>query len=317
MLRTPLCDMLEIEYPIINAGMGYAAYADLAVAVAQAGGAGCINCGNLTVDEMEQQIKLIRSRTSKTVGIDLTFPARAPSADSGWKLPDPYPEPILIARAELEAKGIKLPKEPPPPSEISYTAWQAARQKAELALEMRVPFIAAGLGTPEWLIKEAHARDIKIMSLVGNIRNAKRVEAMGADLIVAQGHEAGGHCGKNPNLVLVHGCVNVSNIPIIAAGGIVHGHQIAAVLALGAIGVWVGTRFIPCPESSAAEWHKQAVLDAGEDGTIYTKVYDGLGHRHIKSRFDELWQGHEHEILDFPDQHALMGPIYHAAREHD
>ncbi|MBI2862713.1 MAG: nitronate monooxygenase [Chloroflexi bacterium] len=317
MLRTPLCDVFGIEYPIINAGMGMVAEAELAAAVANAGGLGIVACGSMEVDEMEQQLKKARSLTNKPVGVDLVFPARGASADSGWKLPDPLPEPILRARAEMEAKGVKVPTELPTTQEIAYTAWQRERKKAELALEMKVAAIGCGLGTPEWLIKEAKARGIKMLSLVGNIRNAQRVEAMGVDFVVAQGHEAGGHCGKIPALVLVHGCVNACNIPIIAAGGITHGRQIAAVLALGAVGVWVGTRFIPSPESGAPEWHKQEVLNANENSTIYTKVYDGLGHRHLKSRFDELWEGHENEILDFPHQHALMGPIYHIARHHD
>lgn len=315
-LRTKLCDVFDIKYPIIQAGMGYVAYAELAAAVSNAGGMGTLGAASWTPEEMEEQFRKVRRLTNKPFCVDLVFPSRAATVyTDGLKIPDPPPAPMRELWAELEAKGIALDHKIADPVTDTYMGIEMAKKKAELILEERPAAIASGLGTPEWLVKEAHARGVKIISLVGRVKDALRVEAMGADVIVAQGHEAGGHTGRIATFVLIPQIADAVKVPVMAAGGIGTGRHLVASFALGAVGVWVGTRFIAAKESGAHPVHKQKVLQADENLVPFSKVYDGLGHRHVKTRIDEVYEGRENEILDFPHQRALTGPIYHKARE--
>ncbi|MBI2862103.1 MAG: nitronate monooxygenase [Chloroflexi bacterium] len=315
MFRTKLCDLLGIEYPIILASMGhYPPGPLLASAVSNAGGLGLLGGGTAGADELAEVIRTTRRLTDRPFGVGLIFPARAGEADSGWKLPNPLPEPIVKAREELRARGVVVDETPPLPETDGHAGWRLHQHRAEVALEERVAVLVCGLGTPEWVIREAHQRDIKIISLVGSVKNARRVAAMGADVIVAQGHENGGHVGIITLFSLLPQVVEAVNVPVVAAGGIVDGRGLVAALALGASGVYVGTRFLATHESEAPKWHKQAVLDADENGTIYNHLRDGMGHRHIRTCFDGLWEGHEHEMLPFPHQIALVENIFKAAR---
>ena len=181
-----------------------------------------------------------------------------------------------------------------------------------MALEERVPVIAAGLGTPAWLIERAHKAGTKVVSLVGSTRQARQAEAFGADCVIAQGMEAGGHTGLVTTLVLVPNAANTLKIPVLAAGGIVNGEGIAAALACGAQGAWIGTRFIATAEASAHINHKRGIVAAGENGTAVSRCYTGKPSRILRNQVQERWKGHESEILPMPWQamriEALVEP---------
>ncbi|MBI2861598.1 MAG: nitronate monooxygenase [Chloroflexi bacterium] len=314
MLRTPLCDLLGIEYPILQAGMGHVASGDMAAAVSNAGGLGTIGGGPLSIDELRAEIRKVKQRAwDKPFAVDLVFPARGPEHATAVQLPERLPEPLYQVRKELEERGAKILELAQEPAMMQ----ELMRQKVAVIIEERATALVSGLGTPEWAIKEVHAAGLKYISIVGNLRNAKRVEAMGADIIVAQGTEGGGHTGRITTFTLVPQVVDAVKVPVVAAGGIATGAQIIAALALGAVGVWIGTRFIATRESWASDAYKQKVVEAAAEDAVWSKAYDGLGHRHIKNRYMEIWEDHEHEALPFPQQFIASAPLFEAARRHD
>ena len=187
-----------------------------------------------------------------------------------------------------------------------------------MTLAERVPVLVSALGTPEWLVREAHRAGTKVMSLVGNVRQARRLEQMGVDVIIAQGAEAGGHVGSVTTLVLVPQVVDAVEVPVLAAGGIGDGRGVAAALMLGAEGAWIGTRFLATVESSAHENHKKKILAVDEEGTVVSRCYTGKPSRVLKNRFTDRWKGHGGEVLPMPWQRIwverLVAPAKAAGR---
>jgi enoyl-[acyl-carrier protein] reductase II len=181
-------------------------------------------------------------------------------------------------------------------------------QMMEIIFDEKVPVFVSGLGDPgPWVIK-MHEVGMKIVALIGNVRQARRCALAGVDIIVAQGHEAGGHTGRIPTLVLVPLVVDaVSPVPVVAAGGIGDGRGLVASLALGAQGVLVGTRFIATEEAYCHDNYKDKLIEISEEGTIVTRAYTGKTCRVIRNRHTEEWSARETEIKPFPQQLMLIG----------
>src|SRR5262249_14378291 len=163
---------------------------------------------------------------------------------------------------------------------------------------------------------------VKVGGSANCIAEARRLEALGLDFVVAQGAEAGGHRGsylRDPyesmtgTLALVRMIVRNVKVPVVAAGGIMDGAGIAAVLALGAQAVWLGTAFVPCPESGASQVHKQGILDSKEDATLVTEKFSGKPARAISNRFIREMHQREAPHLVFPAQNAITGKLRAAA----
>lgn len=177
-----------------------------------------------------------------------------------------------------------------------------------IIFDEKVPVFVSGLGDPGPWVGKMHERGMKIVALVGNVRQAKRCAQSGVDIIVAQGHEAGGHTGRIPTLVLVPLVVDaVAPIPVVAAGGIGDGRGLAAVLTLGAQGVLVGTRFIATQEAYCHDNYKDKLIEVTEEGTIVTRAYTGKTCRVLRNRHTEEWAARETEIKPFPQQLMLVG----------
>jgi enoyl-[acyl-carrier protein] reductase II len=176
--------------------------------------------------------------------------------------------------------------------------------------------IAAGLGTPDWLIARAHKVGTRVFSLVGSTRQALKAEAAGADCVIAQGMEAGGHTGSVSTLVLVANAARRLKIPVLAAGGIVDGATIAAGLACGAQGAWIGTRFIATLEATAHENHKRGIVEADESGTAVSRCYTGKPSRILRNKVQDRWKGHESEILPMPWQAMRIEALVEPAKAH-
>lgn len=304
-LRTRVCDLLGIEYPIVCAGMGGVTLAPLTAAVSAAGGFGVMGATFLTPEALREEIAAVRRVTGRPFGVDLLIPTDIPPDLGARRIP---PFPGFLADLLPEVQG--LPSSPPPPLTL-----ELARAQVDVCLEARVPVIACGLGTPEWLVREAHAAGILVMSVVGNVRQARRVAALGVDVVVAQGAEAGGHVGAVSTLVLVPHVVDTVGVPVLAAGGIADGRGLAAALMLGAAGAWVGTRFLATEESSAHLNHKKKILEADEDGTVVGRAYTGKTTRVLRNVFTDRWKGHEAEILPMPWQRIWMEPLVAPAKQ--
>ena len=173
----------------------------------------------------------------------------------------------------------------------------------------------AGLGVPAGVIDLCHRHGVLVVNMCGKVTHARRAVDAGCDLVVAQGSEAGGHTGSVTTMALVPAVVEAvgHEVPVVAAGGIVDGRGLAAALALGADGVWVGTRFIATPEARAVPGYKAALLGAAEDATTVTRAYTGKTMRVLANAYTSWWDQHSDELARFPEQafRAMDEGVFH------
>jgi enoyl-[acyl-carrier protein] reductase II len=183
---------------------------------------------------------------------------------------------------------------------------ESLERTADVIIEGGAKAFISGLGVPPpHLVKKFHDAGLKVMNVAGTVRHARAAEAGGLDAVVAQGTEAGGHTGKVAGMALIPQTVDAVKIPVIAAGSIVDGRGLAAALALGAQGVWVGTRFIASAEAHAGGLYKQVILDAGDEDTIVTRCYSGKTMRVFKNEYVADWERRPQDIQSFPAQAML------------
>ena len=257
-IRTPLCDLLGIRYPIMLAGMGGVAYAELAAAVSEAGGFGTLGMAGLGPERIREEMRKLRDLTDKPFGVDL----------------------LAAVPASLEAS-------------------------VDIIIEEGASAFVAGLGVPAPILGRLKAAGLKVMNVCGTVRHAVSGEAAGLDAVIAQGTEAGGHTGKVAGMALIPQIVDAVKIPVIAAGAIIDGRGLAAALALGAQGVWMGTRFIASKEAHAGDLYKQVILAADETDTIVTRCYSGKPMRVYRNDYVAEWETRPGDIQPFPAQAML------------
>jgi enoyl-[acyl-carrier protein] reductase II len=160
----------------------------------------------------------------------------------------------------------------------------------------------AGLGVPEPVIDRCHEAGLKVMSMCGRVSHAVHAARAGCDVVVAQGTEAGGHTGQIAGLALIPQVVDAVDIPVLAAGGLVDGRGLAAALALGAQGVWMGTRFIASHEARAAESFKKRITGASADDTTVTRCYSGKPMRVLRNAYVTAFEADPSKLRPFPEQ---------------
>jgi nitronate monooxygenase len=309
-LHTKLCDVLGVDYPIILAGMGRVSGAELVATVSNAGGLGVLGASVWTLDEMREEIQKVKELTDKPFGVDLLFPGLAdlPRDEERGSMKASDLKPLLPKEQVEFVEKLKtdwgVPEVDP---ELQIPTVMRPKESAEILFEEQVPFFVSGLGFPEWLEPEAHANGMKMIHLVGNVKNAKRAAQGGADVIVAQGTEAGGHTGRIGTLALVPQVVDaVGPLPVVAAGGIGDGRGLIASLALGACGALIGTRFVASKESREFEFQKQKIVDAVDEDTRITRIYSGKTLRAIKNKLIDAWDASGVDTLPMPLQSLLM-----------
>lgn len=176
------------------------------------------------------------------------------------------------------------------------------RPQMQVVFEMDVKIFVAGLAVPRDFIKEMHDRGMIVAVMTGKVQHAVKSEAAGADLVAAQGTEAGGHTGEIGGLALIPQVVDAVKIPVLAAGGIADGRGVIAALALGAKGVIIGTRFIATPEAQASRAYREAIVHSGEADTVRTRCYTGKWARAIRNSYNSEWEQRTAEIQPFPAQ---------------
>jgi len=176
------------------------------------------------------------------------------------------------------------------------------RPQMQVVFDEGVRLFVAGLAVPREFIVEMHERGMVVIVMIGKVRHAVKSEQAGADVVAAQGTEAGGHTGEIGGLALVPQVVDAVKIPVLAAGGIADGRGLVAALALGAQGVVVGTRFVATPEAQAAPQYREAILHSGDADTIRTRCYTGKPARTIRNRYNEDWERKADQIQPFPMQ---------------
>jgi NAD(P)H-dependent flavin oxidoreductase YrpB (nitropropane dioxygenase family) len=173
-------------------------------------------------------------------------------------------------------------------------------KQIEVVYEHKVPVFAAALGSPAFMVPEAHARGMKVVGLVGTVNQARKEAEAGVDIIVAQGHEGGGHTGHVGTLPLVRLVADaVAPALVVAAGGIVDGRGLVASLALGACGVWCGTAFLCTYEAGIEQVAKDRIIAASERDTRVTRVFTGKTCRLLNTKLIEKWEK-EGPMLPFP-----------------
>ncbi len=305
------CDLLEIEYPIVLAGMGVGGRATppkLVAAVSEAGGAGILGCSGLSPEETRRRIKEVRTLTDKPFGVDLLLPAKisesAPTR-SGVREQVKKNHPDHYAFMLSLIKEFDLPEAYP--EDETVVDIEYAKSVIEVILDEKVPIFAAGLGDPGIIIPDGHAQGMKIFGLSGSVRNAIRQKQSGVDGVIAQGSEAGGHTGRVSTFPLLPQVVDaVSPVPVLAAGGIGDGRGIAASLALGAQAAWIGTAFLVADECEIYDANKDQILDNGSTFFNISHVWTGKPVRTYQNAVIDAWATSGLTPLSTPFQRILM-----------
>ncbi len=214
-MRTPICDLLNIEVPIMQAGMGGVSYGALAASVSGAGGLGSIGGIDITPEELDAEIKLVRKLTNKPLCVDLGFPMRAPSVLKDITMPSELPGPIKQLHKELEELGVQVK-----PTHDQAISAADNKKKLEISLSHGVEVIACALGTPSWVVDECRKHGAKVMSIVGLAKHAQSAIRNGTDIVIVQGTEGGGHTGDIGLITLLAEVIDFSPVPVVAAGGL-------------------------------------------------------------------------------------------------
>lgn len=324
MFSTRLCDVLGTEYPILQSGMGGVAGPDLVAEVCNAGGLGIL-AGVLTPPEvLRAAIRAVRDRTDRPFGVNLLLldEVRSP-LDATTFDPDTIAT-VHRALAPLRTR-LGLPLVEGGPRSVPALV----RPCLDVVLEEGVAVLSCGLGDPgPALNAELHAAGVKVVVMVTNAADARTVEANGADVVIAQGVEAGGHRShftkpapdRLPDvstLALVGEVVDAVSVPVVAAGGIVDGKGLLAALALGADGVLLGTRFLLTRESTAPEPHKKRLLEAMGADTVLTDAVSGRYARLLRNELTQRLGAPGVPTLPFPSQIMLSADIRAAAESDD
>jgi nitronate monooxygenase len=316
-LHTSLCDDLKIEYPIFLAGMGVKGRAtppELVAAVSNAGGMGILGCSWLDSDEVRRRIHAVRNLTDKPFGVDLLLPASMAEgvpdrAEMRARIARDHPQHIAFVQKLHKKFGLQ----PLPDNKAAMSA-EFIRRQVDACIEERIVVFAAGLGDPSWVVPMAHQVGMKVMGLVGNVRNAERQKKAGVDYVIAQGYEAGGHTGTIANFPLIPMVADaISPIPVIAAGAIADGRTVVAGLALGAVGVWVGTAFLLAEESNLFARHQDEIMHGSAEDFIITRAYTGKTARDYKNEVIKAWDESGLKALPMPLQGVLMDDFISAA----
>lgn len=172
----------------------------------------------------------------------------------------------------------------------------------EVIIEGGASAFIAGLGVPMPILERLHAAGLKVMVVCGAVKHAVKAEQAGCDAVICQGAEGGGHTGLVGTMPLIAQAVEAVKIPVVGAGGLYDGRGLAAALALGAVGVWMGTRFIASTEAHAGDLYRQTIVEAADDSTVRTRCYSGKPMRVAKNAYVEDWERRPEEIQPFPQQ---------------
>ncbi len=317
MVRTDLCDRFGIEHPIV----GFTPSEHVAAAISRAGGLGVLGCVRFNdAAELDRVLDWMDAHTDgKPYGVDVVMPSKIPTegsqVDLNALIPPGHREFVERTLAEL---GVP-PLADGEPAGDGVLGWlhSVARSHVDVALRHPVRLIANALGSPPPdVIEEAHGKGVPVAALAGTATHAARHVEQGVDVVVAQGYEAGGHTGEIASMVLLPEVVDAvgDRAPVLAAGGIGTGRQIAAALALGAAGVWMGSAWLTTAEYSEglpASAMQRALLGATSAHTVRSRIYSGKPARLLKTRWTQAWAAPDApEPLPMPLQNILVSEAH-------
>lgn len=311
--QTKLTELLQISYPIIQAGMaGGVTSPQLVAAVSNAGGLGTLGAGYMAPDAIREAIQDIRKRTDRPFAVNLMVP---PAYES-----DLEKERQMKNYLKRFEKIVGAPHE-----ETTGGAAHSFEDQVKVVLEEKVPVFSFTFGIPApAIIKELQANQTVVIGTATSVKEAIQLEKSGVDAIVAQGSEAGGHRGTFLSSVfpyigtmaLIPQVVDQVKIPVIASGGIMDGRGVLASLVLGAAGVQMGSAFLTTFESNAHAKHKEALIQSTDESTVMTTAFSGRPARGIQNTFIKEMESYPHFIPPYPIQNALTNNMRkHAAKQ--
>ncbi len=318
-MRTPICERLDIEFPIF----AFSHCRDVVAAVSRAGGYGVLGALAYTPEQLEIELNWIDEHVDgKPYGVDIVMPAKYVGKGGG-------------AEASIQSLDAMIPPEhlqfveqlldqfdvPPAPADLERGVVKAAGLnvdeegpgQVEVSLQHPVSMLVNALGpVPPDVAEQAHEHGVLVGALVGSKTHAERQVMQGVDVLVAQGTEAGGHCGEISTMVLIPEVVDAvgPDVPVLAAGGIGSGRQMTAALALGAQGVWTGSIWLTVAESNTQGVTLDNLLAATSRDTVRSRAMTGKPARQLRTAWTDAW-----ERPDTPDPlpMPLQGIVYAGA----
>ena len=295
-MKSPVCDMLGVEFPLF----AFSHCRNVVAAVSRAGGFGVLGATAHTPETIEQELKWIDDHVDgKPYGLDVLIPENTSTSgerDVTWKSLESRisPEHRAFVRNLLGKHGVELSITPI--SDNQPQPFDAVRALEVLDASFRHPIrlIANALGVPpKTMIEMGRKHGVPVAALVGAKEHALRQIAAGVDILVVQGTEAGGHCGEVSTMVLVPEVIkaikNIRDVPVLAAGGIMTGRQMAACMAMGAAGVWTGSVWLATIESETSETFREKMIAASSRDAIRSKSRTGKPARQLRSTWTDAW----------------------------
>jgi NAD(P)H-dependent flavin oxidoreductase YrpB (nitropropane dioxygenase family) len=317
-VRTPICDRLGIEFPLF----AFSHCRDVVAEVSRAGGYGVLGALAFSPDQLEVELTWIDEHCGgKPYGVDFAMPEKFVGKGEAFDL-EALRALIPAEQQEFVQRILSDHDIPPLPAGVEGVMKAAGLgveaegpAQVELALRHPVSMLVNALGPPpDYAIEAAHAKGVLVGALCGSPRHAQRNLERGVDVMIAQGTEAGGHCGEISTMVLVPEVVDTvgPDVPVLAAGGIGRGRQMAAAIALGAQGAWTGSIWLTVAESDTAPWVIENLLEAGFSDTVRSRSMTGKPARQIRTAWTEAWEADDAPAtLPMPLQGILYAPAAH------
>jgi len=314
-LATDLSRSLGVDYPIF----GFCHSIDVVVALCNAGGIGVLGATRMTPEEITSALEDIRSRIGdRPFGIDLVLPQGMPERDDRAAIEAEIPAEHRAFVADLAERYGVPPGTGPGMRSRFVRSEEMATAQIDAVLRSDVDVFAMGIGSPPGVIGRARAEGKRIVSLVGRPDHARRAIEAGADILVAQGYDAGAHTGTIGTFSLVPQIVDLAApLPVLAAGGVATGRHIAAALAMGAQGVWLGTAWLVTEEAHPDPVVLAKLLAAGSDDTVISRADSGKTLRQVRTAWSDEWARPSAVApLRMPYQDILVGDLLGAIEEH-
>ena len=318
-MKSPICEMLDIEFPLV----AFSHCRDVVVAVSKAGGCGVLGAVGMSPEQLEKELKWIDDHIDgKPYGVDVLIPNKMVGKDEKFnpeKLAKMIPQEYADFRTDvLENHGIEAPElreiDTAGSGFAENTQSDGAKALLDVAFNHPIKIIANALGVPpDWMIEMGKKNNCKVAALLGTAQHAINQVKAGVDILVVSGTEAGGHCGSVSTMVLipeVHEAIQpYGDVPILAAGGIVTGKQMAAAMALGASGAWCGSVWLTTIESEVEPVIKEKMVAANSSQTVRSRSRTGKHSRQLVTPWTEAWESESApEPLPMPLQPMVAEP---------
>jgi len=308
-----ILDLLDIEHPIIQAPMAAASNAELVATVSEAGGLGSLGAAGTPPDRLRATVKVIQQRTGRPFNINL-FSAHIENYDREARPGAQLSERLQAYHSEL---GLDQVPDPAP-------MYGPAQEQFEVLVEEGVRVISFHYGADARLVAKAHDSGAKVLCSATTAAEARELESIGVDAVIAQGSEAGGHRGTFTvdyrqaligTMALVPQIVDAVSIPVIAAGGIMDARGVVASLALGASAVQLGTAFLGCPEAPIPDAWRDSLHGAEAEATAVTEAMSGKAARGIRNRYIDEIEALDEPILPYPAHYSISRDLRKAAAQ--